>query len=71
MPEKDNQNIIVGDRLKREKDGEVFEVKDIFKDILGNEYFSFFGFVVKHRKNLKRHFKNNYGKLEIYTEVTV
>ena len=37
MLEKDNQNIIVGDRLKREKDGEVFEVKDIFKELKENK----------------------------------
>lgn len=63
-----SEDVKVGQVFRRANNKEFYDLKDIFSDKMGNEYFSFYSFVIKHRKNLKRHFcSDSIGKLEVYS----
>ena len=68
--EKSIEEIQTGDILKLKKDNLNYELKSISYDKSEKEYFSFFGFVIKERKNLKKHFHNIHGKFQIEQEIT-
>lgn len=64
------EEISINDILQFKKDKWFYKLNDIFKDKQDNEYFMFHGFCIKGRKNLKKHFVNDYGKFQIQEEVT-
>lgn len=66
--EKSLEEISVNDILCYKKDNNFYKLESIFKDKQDIEYFMFFGFCVKGRKNLKKYFVNDYGKFNIFEE---